>query len=79
MKCAGGNKVEEKGQWIGEGLRPGWKCSICGEHIVLDVFRWGKFCPNCGTKTGFHQNNQVNRVYHFEYSQLNEKKYNYEQ
>ena len=48
MKCAGGSKVEEKGQWIGEGLLPGWKCSICGEHIVLDVFRWGKFCPNCG-------------------------------
>ena len=36
-----------------------------------------KFCPSCGTKTDFFQNNQVNKVYHFEYSQLSEKKYNY--
>ena len=48
-------------------------CVNCGKMISENC----KFCPNCGTKTGFHQNNQVNRVYHFEYSQLNEKKYNY--
>lgn len=48
MKCAGGNKIEEAGVWIGERLFPGWKCSNCGKHIILDVFAYGNFCPNCG-------------------------------
>lgn len=47
MKCAVGSKVEETGEWLSDDF-PGWKCSCCGAHIILDVFRWGHFCPNCG-------------------------------
>lgn len=53
MKCANNGQAAvysgpATGEWISDEL-PGWKCSNCGEHIVLDVFRYGKFCPNCGT------------------------------
>ena len=44
-------------------------CVNCGKMISNNC----KFCPSCGTKTDFFQNNQVNKVYHFEYSQLSEK------
>lgn len=36
----------KKGKWIKDNL-VGWKCSNCGEHIVLDI-KYGNYCPNCG-------------------------------
>lgn len=53
MKCANKDtavvySAPVVGEWISDEL-PGWKCSNCGEHIVLDVFRYGRFCPMCGT------------------------------
>ena len=36
-----------KGEWLQDRL-VGWLCSSCREHIVLDINKYGKFCPNCG-------------------------------
>lgn len=52
MKCANKPLIEDApstGEWLSAGS-PGWTCSNCGEHIVLDIFRWGNYCPNCGAK-----------------------------
>lgn len=57
MKCAKKIDVESAptGEWQGDEL-PGWKCTNCGKHIVLDVFRWGNYCPNCGAKMTVNYN-----------------------
>ena len=44
MRC---DSTTQSGIWLRDNLT-GWKCSNCGEHIVLDIKKYGKFCPNCG-------------------------------
>ena len=40
---------ELTGEWIKDNST-GWRCSNCGKHIVLNIYEYGKFCPNCGIK-----------------------------
>lgn len=41
--------AEKAGKWEEIGI-PGWKCSCCGEAIVLNIKLHGNYCPNCGAR-----------------------------
>lgn len=51
MKCAMNVlSARSQGTWSRDDKHKGWKCTACGKYIVLDIFRWGNYCPNCGAK-----------------------------
>ena len=39
---------EKHGHWIKSAI--GWKCSCCGDVIVIYAEIDGKYCPHCGAK-----------------------------
>lgn len=63
MKCAMNVlSARPQGTWSRDDKHKGWKCTVCGKYIVLDIFRWGKFCPNCGAKMCINTSTIINFV-----------------
>ena len=53
MKCANKTDVEgarPQGIWVRDDNHRGWQCTACGEYVVLNVIKNGKYCPNCGAQ-----------------------------